>query len=58
MARQLRRGTIYEQGYFDRAAVQRLLAEHQTAGADHSDQLWPLLSLGMWADRFHGLEDC
>ncbi|MFI4990051.1 MAG: asparagine synthase (glutamine-hydrolyzing) [Solirubrobacterales bacterium] len=58
MARQLQRGTIYEQGYFDRAAVQRLLAEHQTAGADHSDQLWPLLSLGLWADRFHGLEDC
>jgi asparagine synthase (glutamine-hydrolysing) len=57
MERQLQRGTIYEQGYFDRDAVARLLAEHATAGRDHSDQLWPLLSLGLWADRFHGLED-
>lgn len=57
MQRQLQRGTIYEQGYFDRQAVGRLVAEHATAGCDHSDQLWPLLSLGLWADRFHGLDD-
>ena len=57
MQRQLQRGTIYEQGYFDRQAVGRLVAEHATASCDHSDQLWPLLSLGLWADRFHGLDD-
>jgi asparagine synthase (glutamine-hydrolysing) len=57
MQRQLQRGTIYEQGYFDRRAVGRLVEQHATAGCDHSDQLWPLLSLGLWADRFHGLDD-
>jgi asparagine synthase (glutamine-hydrolysing) len=57
MQRQLSHGTIYEQGFFDRQAVGRLVAEHATASCDHSDQLWPLLSLGLWADRFHGLDD-
>jgi asparagine synthase (glutamine-hydrolysing) len=53
---QLERGTIYSEGYFDRDAVARLVAEHDAAACDHSDQLWPLLALGLWADRFHGLD--
>jgi asparagine synthase (glutamine-hydrolysing) len=57
MRRQLQRGVIYEEGYFDRAAATRLFDEHQTASCDHSDQLWPLLSLGVWADRFYGLDE-
>jgi len=51
---QLEHGTIYDEGYFDRGAVGRLVQEHMSLGADHSDQLWPLLSLGLWVDRFHG----
>jgi asparagine synthase (glutamine-hydrolysing) len=51
---QLAQGTLYEEGWFDRAAVRSLVQEHAAAGADHSDQLWPLLALGLWADRFHG----
>ncbi|HUA74456.1 MAG TPA: asparagine synthase (glutamine-hydrolyzing) [Solirubrobacteraceae bacterium] len=54
MQDQLAYGTLYEEGWFDRAAVGRLVREHAAAGADHSDQLWPLLALGLWADRFHG----
>jgi len=56
LRRQLERGTIYEEGYFDRRAVEQLAREHAASVRDHSDQLWPLLSLGLWADRFHGLD--
>jgi len=56
MQEQLAHGTLYEEGWFDRAAVGRLVQEHAATGADHSDQLWPLLALGLWADRFHGRE--
>jgi asparagine synthase (glutamine-hydrolysing) len=55
MSEQLERGTIYSEGYFDRAAVQRLVREHASVEHDHSDRLWPLLSFGLWADGFHGL---
>ncbi len=53
---QLEHGTIYRDGYFDRHAAERLVREHATAASDHSDLLWPLLSFGLWADRFHGLD--
>jgi len=56
MRDQLARGVLYEEGWFDRAAVGRLVQEHAAASADHSDQLWPLLALGLWADRVHGRE--
>ena len=51
---QLERGVLYEEGYFDRAAVAGLVSEHMSLSADHSDQLWPLLALGLWVDRFSG----
>ncbi len=57
LERQLERGVIYAEGYFDRAAARALVREHCSGGHDHSDQLWPLLSLGLWADRFCGLDD-
>ena len=56
MQSQLERGAIYEQGYFERDAVARLVSEHASPTCDHSDLLWPLLSLGLWADRFFGLD--
>jgi asparagine synthase (glutamine-hydrolysing) len=51
---QLERGVIYAEGYFDRARARVLVGEHLAGGHDHSDQLWPLLALGLWADRFCG----
>jgi hypothetical protein len=33
-----------------------LVPEHASGASDHSDQLWPLLSLGLWVDRFRGLD--
>ena len=56
LQRQLERGSIYSEGYFDRGAAERLVREHAASTHDHSDQLWPLLSLGLWADRFHGID--
>jgi asparagine synthase (glutamine-hydrolysing) len=55
LKRQLEHGVIYGEGYFDRDAVARLADEHVAGAADHSAELWPLLSLGLWADRFCGL---
>jgi asparagine synthase (glutamine-hydrolysing) len=57
LERQLERGVIYEEGYFNRDAVAALAREHATAASDHSDELWPLLALGLWVDRFHGRDD-
>jgi asparagine synthase (glutamine-hydrolysing) len=54
MRRQLERGVLYEEGYFDRAAAAELVREHNSAASDHSDLLWPLLALGLWVDRFFG----
>ncbi len=56
MREQLRRGVIYSEGYFDRHVAERLVREHAARVSDHSDRLWPLLSLGLWADRFCGLD--
>lgn len=53
---QLARGLIYEEGYFDRNVAERLVREHAAGARDHSDQLWSLLSLGLWVDRFYGLD--
>jgi asparagine synthase (glutamine-hydrolysing) len=55
LQRQLEHGTIYDEGYFDRGVAERLVREHATSTHDHSDRLWPLLALGIWADRFHGV---
>ncbi len=51
---QLEHGTIYAEGYFDGAVAARLAREHAGGVHDHSDRLWPLLALGLWADRFYG----
>ncbi len=56
MQRQLERGVIYQEGYFDRCAARRLVEGHLSGACDNSDRLWALLSLGLWADRFHGAD--
>jgi asparagine synthase (glutamine-hydrolysing) len=56
LRRQLQSGVIYREGYFDRQAVEVLAGEHASRARDHSDLLWPLLALGLWMDRFFGLD--
>lgn len=55
LRRQLQDGVIFQEGYFDRRVAGDLVREHH-AGRDRSDLLWPLLALGLWVDRFHGLD--
>jgi asparagine synthase (glutamine-hydrolysing) len=43
-------GSLYRDGWIDRAAIEGLVSEHET-GADRSDEIWPLLVLGLWMDR-------
>ncbi len=54
--RQLQTGTLYREGYIDREAANGLVREHAASVRDHSDLLWPLLALGLWMDRFFGLD--
>lgn len=50
---QLRSGAIFDDGWFSREAVAAVAREHR-AGADHSNVLWPVLTLGLWLDAFQG----
>jgi asparagine synthase (glutamine-hydrolysing) len=54
LRRQLEGGSIYADGWFDHRQAKRLVDEHTAGNGDHSDVLWPLLSLGLWADRTLG----
>jgi len=54
--RQVQSGAIYAEGWFDRETAGRLISEHVASVRDHSELLWPLLSLGLWTDRFFGLD--
>jgi asparagine synthase (glutamine-hydrolysing) len=42
-------GRLVDEGWFDRAAIERIAREH-TFGADHSVVLWPALALGLWLE--------
>jgi asparagine synthase (glutamine-hydrolysing) len=56
LADQLENGTLYAEGWIDRAAAKRLVDEHQSGRRDRSAVIWPLLALGLWLDRLRGRE--
>jgi asparagine synthase (glutamine-hydrolysing) len=41
---------LRRQGYFEPAAVARLIDEHVGRREDHSRRLWGLISFSLWAD--------
>jgi asparagine synthase (glutamine-hydrolysing) len=43
--------TLRRQGYFDPAAVARLLEDHVAGREDHSRRLWGLLAFTLWHER-------
>jgi asparagine synthase (glutamine-hydrolysing) len=43
---------LRDQGLFDPAYVQTLIAEHEKGVASHHKQLWTLLVFQLWHDRF------
>ena len=49
LGRQLAESRLYEDGWFDRGAVRRVVEDH-TAGQDRSKVLWPLFVLSTWLD--------
>ncbi|MGH2762845.1 MAG: asparagine synthase (glutamine-hydrolyzing) [Thermoleophilaceae bacterium] len=52
--RQLTDGTVFEEGWFDRAQARQIVIEHSRGVHDWTHVLWPLLSFGVWLDRFRG----
>jgi asparagine synthase (glutamine-hydrolysing) len=57
MAEQIERGSLYEEGWFDRDFTGRLLAEHRDGDSDCSHVLWPLLAAGLWLDSYRGTSE-
>jgi asparagine synthase (glutamine-hydrolysing) len=55
--RQLAAGALFEEGWLSRDAVRELGRRHRDGSADHTQELWPVLSAGLWLDRLRGL-DC
>jgi asparagine synthase (glutamine-hydrolysing) len=56
MQDQVARGSLYSEGWMRADAAGRLLTEHRRGDADRSHLLWPLLSAGLWLDRYRGVE--
>jgi asparagine synthase (glutamine-hydrolysing) len=56
LSRQVEAGSIYDEGWFDRAGTARLVREHLAGASDHSDLLWGLLAFGLWSDRLLGVD--
>ena len=52
--RQIQRGSLYSERWFDREAVRSLHRQHAAGDADWSHVLWPLLAAGLWLDRLRG----
>ena len=44
--------TATGRGWFERAEIERLIAEHQSAAADHAYKLWTLLQLELWMKTY------
>jgi asparagine synthase (glutamine-hydrolysing) len=51
---QLAEGAAFAEGWFDRDATARMVAEHRAGSRDASSALWPLLAFGLWLDRLRG----
>jgi asparagine synthase (glutamine-hydrolysing) len=46
-----------KEGWFNKAAIQRLLTEHRNHHNDHHVRLWMLLNLELWHQRYiQGIE--
>ena len=44
--------SLRRQGFFEPAAIQRLLREHVEEREDHSRRIWGILTFTLWADRY------
>jgi asparagine synthase (glutamine-hydrolysing) len=53
---QLDQGSLYEERWFDRAQMRRVVDEHGAGRRDWSHVIWPVLALGLWLDRLRGCD--
>lgn len=49
---QLERGAAFEEEWLDRSAFARLASQHAAGSHDWSEVIWPMLSFGIWLDRY------
>jgi asparagine synthase (glutamine-hydrolysing) len=49
--------TVRRQGLFRPEVVERLLSEHTSGRVDHSRQIWCLMTLGLWLERYGARRD-
>lgn len=54
LRRQVDRGALCAEGWFDRAAVAQMIDDHVSGRHDRTHVLWPVLTLGLWLDRLRG----
>ena len=54
LEQQLSRGAAFAEGWFDPEQVRRVAELHRAGKADYAFALWPLLTFGVWLDRFRG----
>lgn len=54
LAEQLSGGAAFSEGWFDREQARRVADLHQSGRADYAFALWPMLTFGVWLDRFRG----
>ncbi len=52
LAHQINEGALVREGWFARAGLAPLVADHVAGIRDHSRVLWPVLALGLWLDGF------
>jgi asparagine synthase (glutamine-hydrolysing) len=56
LSRRLETSEIHELGYLERTYVRELVQQHRSGRADRSFQLWNLLNLAVWYDRWIALD--
>lgn len=52
---QLASSAAYDEGWFDREGVRRLVTEHRSGTADHSAELWPVITFSCWLDSWRAV---
>jgi asparagine synthase (glutamine-hydrolysing) len=51
---QVESSRLYEDGWIDRDAARRMVAEHAGGEQNRTEMLWPLMVLAFWVDRVAG----
>jgi asparagine synthase (glutamine-hydrolysing) len=53
---QLANGSLYEEGWFDRGQMSRIVEELVSGRREWSHVVWPVMALGLWLDHLRGAD--